>query len=161
MKFKVSDKLIKARDGASFDIKNYVEGVDYVSRRAFKGVKRVFRADILDQVADHSGEPTDMIALSVVDPSLVEHKQDMTPIIVLKDEFKQNEPPIITRPTLLDGSVRAARVVKKHANQRFVETDTLGRVFVGEKGHQIKLSQIINVKDGVLFLAKVATLPSH
>jgi hypothetical protein len=147
MKFKVSDRLVKARDGVAYDIKNYVEGVDYVARRAFKGVKLVFRADILDLSANHSGEPTDMIALSVVDPSLVEHKQDMEPIII--------------RPTALDGSVRAARVVKKHANQRYVETDTLGRVFVGEKGHQIKLSQIINVKDGVLFLAKVATLPSH
>ena len=154
MKFKVSDRLVKARDGASYDIKNYVEGVDYVARRAFKGVKLVFRADILDLnaahsdlSANHSGEATDMIALSVVAPSLVEHKQEMEPIII--------------RPAVLDGSVRAARVVKKHANQRFVETDTLGRVFVGEKGHQIKMNQIINVKDGVLFLAKVATLPIH
>ena len=140
MKFKVSDKLVKARDGAAYDIKNYVEGVDYVPRRAFKGVKLVFRANILESSDDH-------IALSVVDPSLGEHKQDMAPIII--------------RPAVLDGSVRAAKVVKKHANQRFVETDTLGRVFVGEKGHQIKVSQIINVKDGILFLAKVATLPIH
>jgi hypothetical protein len=147
MKFKVSDRLVKARDGASYDIKNYVEGVDYVPRRAFKGVKLVFRADILAQVADHSGEPTDMVALSVVDPSLVEHKQDMAPIII--------------RPAALDGTVRSARVVKKHQNQRFVETDTLGRVFVGEKGHQIKVSQIINVKDGVLFLSKPPTVLIH
>ena len=139
MKFKVSDRLVKARDGASYDIKNYVEGVDYVARRAFKGVKLVFRADILDLSANHSGEVTDMIALSVVDPSLVEHKQD--------------KPPIIIRPAVLDGNVRAAKVVKKHANQRFVETDTLGRVFVGEKGHQIKINQTINVKDGNLYLA--------
>lgn len=146
MKFKVSDRLVKARDGASYDIKNYVEGVDYVARRAFKGVKLVFRADILDLSANHndlnanhSGEATDMIALSVVDPSLVEHKQD--------------KPPIIIRPAVLDGNVRAAKVVKKHANQRFVETDTLGRVFVGEKGHQIKINQTINVKDGNLYLA--------
>jgi hypothetical protein len=152
--------------------------VDYRRQKTGFGSRVLFRADILDLntdlsaknfaksdlsdlSADHSGEPTDMIALSVVDPSLVEHKQDMTPIIVLKDELKQDETPLMTRPAFLDGSVRAARVVKKHANQRFVETDTLGRVFVGEKGHQIKVSQIINVKDGVLFLAKVATLPIH
>jgi hypothetical protein len=147
MKFNIPEKAIKERDGAHYNLACYLKDTDYVARRAFKGVKFMFRADILDQVADHSGEPTDMIALSVVDPSLVEHKQDMAPIII--------------RPAVLDGSVRAARVVKKHANQRFVETDTLGRVFVGEKGHQIKVSQIINVKDGVLFLAKVATLPNH
>lgn len=147
MKFKVSDRLVKARDGAFYDIKNYVEGVDYVPRRAFKGVKLVFRADILEQAANHSDLSDDHIALSVVDPSLVEYKQDM--------------PPLIIRPAVLDGSVRAAKVVKKYANQRLVETDTLGRVFVGEKGHQIKMNQIINVKNGVLYLAKVATVLSH
>jgi hypothetical protein len=52
----------------------------------------------------------------------------------------------------LDGNVRTARVVRKYTNQRFVETDTLGRVFVGEKGNMIKLQQLINVKDGVLYL---------
>jgi hypothetical protein len=147
MKFTVHEKQMKAQLGVAYDLAKYTEGVDYKRQKTGFGSRVIFRADILDQVADHSGEPTDMIALSVVDPSLVEHKQDMAPIII--------------RPAVLDGSVRAARVVKKHANQRFVETDTLGRVFVGEKGHQIKLSQIINVKDGVLFLAKVATLPSH
>lgn len=148
MKFKVSDRLVKARDGASYDIKNYVEGVDYVARRAFKGVKLVFRADILDLnaahsdlSANHSGEATDMIALSVVDPSLVEHKQDMAPIII--------------RPATIDYAVRQAKVVKKHQNQRFVETDTLGRVFVGSKGNQIKVNQFIPVQNGSLFLGDI------
>lgn len=148
MKFKVSDKLVKARDGASFDINNYVEGVDYVSRRAFKGVKRVFRENILDASSlkcnlseDHSGESTDMIALTVVDPSLVEHKQD--------------KPPIIIRPASIDYTIRQARVTKKHANQRYVETDTLGKVFVGHKGNQIKLNQFIPVQNGSLFLGDI------
>jgi hypothetical protein len=157
MKFNIPERLIKERDGAHYNLACYLKDTDYVARRAFKGVKFMFRADILDLNTDLSVKNSakndlsdlsdDHIALSVVDPSLVEHKQDMEPIII--------------RPAFLDGSVRAARVVKKHANQRFVETDTLGRVFVGEKGHQIKVSQIINVKDGVLFLAKVATLPIH
>ena len=148
MKFKVSDRLVKARDGASYDIKNYVEGVDYVARRAFKGVKLVFRADILDLnanhsdlSANHSGEATDMIALSVVAPSLVEHKQDMEPIII--------------RPATIDYAIRQAKVVKKHQNQRFVETDTLGRVFVGSKGNQIKVNQFIPVQNGSLFLGDI------
>jgi hypothetical protein len=147
MKFNIPEKAIKERDGAHYNLACYLKDTDYVARRAFKGVKFMFRADILDLSANHSDLNDDHIALSVVDPSLVEHKQDMEPIII--------------RPAALDGSVRAARVVKKHANQRFVETDTLGRVFVGEKGHQIRVNQIINVKDGVLFLAKVATLPNH
>ena len=145
MKFIVSEKAVKERDGANYDLAKYVEGTDYVSRKAFKGVKRVFRADILNLSEDHSGESTDMIALSVVDPSLVEHKQNKTPIIVAMGS-------VITRPALLDGAVRTAKVVKKHHNHRFVETDTLGRVFVGSKGHQVKLNHSIQVKDGALYL---------
>lgn len=157
MKFTVHEKQMKAQLGVAYDLAKYTEGVDYRRQKTGFGSRVMFRADILDLNTDLSvknsakSDPSDLsddhIALSVVDPSLVEHKQDMAPIII--------------RPASLDGSVRAARVVKKHANQRFVETDTLGRVFVGEKGHQIKVSQIINVKDGVLFLAKVATLPNH
>jgi hypothetical protein len=157
MKFNIPEKAVKARDGTHYNLACYRKDTDYVARRAFKGVKFMFRADILDLNEDLSVKnplksdlndlSDDHIALSVVDPSLVEHKQNM--------------PPIIIRPASLDGSVKAARVVKKHANQRFVETDTLGRVFVGEKGHQIKVNQIINVKDGVLFLSKPTSVPIH
>ena len=171
MKFNIPEKAVKARDGESYSLANYLKDTDYVARKAFKGVKFMFRADILDLNTslsaknsaknDHSDLSADMIALNVFDPSLVEHKQDMAPIIVLKDDLESDEAPIITRPALLDGSVRAARVVKKYANQRFVETDTLGRVFVGEKGHQIKVNQIINVKDGVLYLSKVTAVPNY
>jgi hypothetical protein len=178
MKFTVHEKQMKAQLGVAYDLSKYTEGVDYKRQKTGFGSRVMFKAglfdlsadlnaktavksDLNDLNADHSGEVTDMIALSVVDPSLVEHKQDMEPIIVLKDELKQDEPSIMTRPAVLDGSVRAARVIKKHQNQRFVETDTLGRVFVGEKGNQIRVNQIINVKNGVLYLAKVATLPIH
>jgi hypothetical protein len=145
MVFTVSEKLIKARDGASYDIAKYNLGTDYVVRRAFKGERRMFRKGIINQVADHSVEPADMIALSVVDPAIVEHKQALAPIMVSMTA-------VITRPALLDGAVRAAKVVKKHFNQRYVETDTLGKVFVGSKGNQLKLNQNIQVKDGTLYL---------
>lgn len=122
-----------ARDGASYDVSKYTEGVDYVSRRAFKGVRRMFRKGFLgaqepasEAEQDHIGEPTEMVV--------------------------RVEAPIVERPANLDGNVRTARVVRKYTNQRFVETDTLGRVFVGEKGNMIKLQQLINVKDGVLYL---------
>jgi len=149
MKFKISEKLVKERDGLSYNLANYALGIDYIAKRAFKGVRIIFRQNILDLNAE-------IIELSVIDPSLVEHKQDKVPIAVVKDDDNA----VMIRPTLLDGSVRAARVIKKYANQRFVETDLLGRVFVGEKGQQIKLHQIINVKDGVLYLSKVLFTPS-
>ena len=141
MKFTVHEKQMKAQLGAVYDLAKYTEGVDYRRQKTGFGSRVMFRADILAQVADHSGEPTDMIALSVVDPSLVEHKQDMEPIII--------------RPASIDYAVRQARVVKKHQNQRFVETDTLGRVFVGSKGNQIKLNQFIPIQNGSLFLGDI------
>jgi hypothetical protein len=147
MVFTVSEKLIKARDGAAYDLAKYILGTDYVVRRAFKGERRMFRKGILDlngtHKSDHIGEPTEMVAVTVVDPSLVEHKQDKTPVLIK-----------LERPSNLDGSVRSAKVVKKYPNQRYVETDTLGRVFVGEKGNQVKLNQLIQVRDGSLYLSR-------
>ena len=170
MVFTVSEKQIKERDGAAYDLDKYVLGTDYVVRRAFKGERRMFRKGILDLSSDLTAknfvkindadispvisqqEPDMMvyepniIELSVVDPSLVEHKQNKPPLVVQLSE------PVVARPANLDGKVRSARVVKKHQNQRWVETDTLGRVFVGEKGHQIKMYQLIQIKDGSLYL---------
>lgn len=159
MKFIVHEKQVKAKLGAEYDLAKYTEGVDYKRQKTGFGSRVMFRADIVgssdalsdlsaDYVhknADHVVESTDMIALSVVDPSLVEHKQDKPPIMVAVTE-------VITRPALLDGAVRTAKVVKKHQNQRYVETDTLGKVFVGSKGNQVKLNHSIQVKDGVLYL---------
>jgi hypothetical protein len=169
MKFTIHEKQVKARLGADYDLGKYTEGVDYRrqktgfgSRVMFKtglfdlssdlSVKNFAKSDLNDLSADHSGEPTDMIALSVVDPSLVEHKQDKPPILIKVADLNLPEQPLITRPALLDGAVRTAKVVKKHLNQRYVETDTLGTVFVGGKGRQVKLNQIIHVKDGSLYL---------
>ena len=158
MKFTVHEKQVKAQLGAAYDLAKYTEGVDYKRQKTGFGSRVMFKAGLFDLSADlnaktavkndlndlnanHSGEATDMIALSVVDPSLVEHKQDMAPIII--------------RPASIDYTVRQARVVRKHQNQRFVETDTLGRVFVGQKGNQIKVNQFIPVQNGSLFLGDI------
>lgn len=168
MKFTVHEKQMKAQLGAAYDLAKYTEGVDYRRQKTGFGSRVMFRAGIIDLNTDlsaktavksdlndlnanYSGEPTDMIALSVVDPSLVEHKQDMAPIII--------------RPATIDYAVRQARVVRKHQNQRFVETDTLGRVFVGQKGNQIKVNQFIPVQNGSLFLGDIGqgigNVPNH
>jgi len=155
MKFTVHEKQMKAQLGAAYDLAKYTEGVDYRRQKTGFGSRVMFRADIVDASsfkcnpsadlndlnANHSDLNADHIALSVVDPSLVEHKQDMAPIII--------------RPATIDYTVRQARVVRKHQNQRFVETDTLGRVFVGQKGNQIKVNQFIPVQNGSLFLGDI------
>lgn len=141
MKFTVHEKQMKAQLGAVYDLAKYTEGVDYRRQKTGFGSRVMFRADITAVKSDLNDLNANHIALSVVDPSLVEHKQDMAPIII--------------RPATIDYAVRQARVVKKHQNQRFVETDTLGRVFVGQKGNQIKVNQFIPVQNGSLFLGDI------
>ena len=148
MKFTVQEKQVKAQLGAAYDLAKYTEGVDYRRQKTGFGSRVMFKADILDASSfkcnpseDHVVKSTDMIKITVVDPSLVEHKQD--------------KPPIIIRPASIDYTVRQAKVVKKHQNQRYVETDTLGRVFVGQKGSQIKVNQFIPVQNGSLFLGDI------
>lgn len=176
MKFTVHEKQLKAQLGAAYDLAKYTEGVDYRRQKTGFGSRVMFRADIVDASSfrcnlsadlntdlsvknsvksESSDLNDDHIVLSVVDPAIVEHKQALEPIIVPKTAVKAEDEPIITRPALLDGAVRTARVVKKHFNQRFVETDTLGRVFVGSKGHQIKLNQFIPVQNGSLFMGDI------
>ena len=148
MKFTVHEKQMKAQLGVAYDLAKYTEGVDYRRQKTGFGSRVMFRADILDLNTDLSVKNSaksdlsdDHIALSVVDPSLVEHKQDMAPIII--------------RPATIDYAVRQAKVIKKYQNQRFVETDTLGKVFVGYKGNQIKLNHFIPVQNGSLFLGDI------
>jgi len=166
MKFTVHEKQVKAKLGADYDLSKYTEGVDYRRQKTGFGSRVMFKTGLFDlsepqadltavitqQEPDHVGITTDMVVLSVVDPSLVEHKQDMAPILIKAADLNLPESAVMTRPALLDGAVRTARVVRKHQNQRYVETDTLGKVFVGSKGNQVKINQTISVKDGSLYL---------
>jgi hypothetical protein len=173
MKFTIHEKQVKAKFGANYDLSKYTEGVDYKRQKTGFGSRVMFKAGLFDlnsdlngssgaqvnltaviphQERDHVVKSTDMITVSIVDPSLVEHKQDKTPILIIPADLNLPEPNFMTRPALLDGKVRSAKVVKKHSNQRYVETDTLGIVFVGGKCNQVKLNQVISVKDGSLYL---------
>ena len=159
MKFTIHEKQVKAKLGAEYDLSKYTEGVDYKRQKTGFGSRVMFKTGLFD-LSDDLNEPNrkssdlnaNHIVLSVVDPAIVEHKQALEPIIVPVAAVKTEDEPIITRPALLDGAVRAAKVLKKHQNQRYVETDTLGTVFVGGKSQQVKLNQVISVKDGCLYL---------
>ena len=159
MKFTVHEKQVKAKFGAEYDLSKYTEGVDYRRQKTGFGSRVMFKTGLFDLSSDLN-EPnrksSDLnaahIVLSVVDPAIVEHKQDKPPILIKVADLNLPEPTVMTRPALLDGAVRTAKVLKKHQNQRYVETDTLGTVFVGGKCQQVKLNQVISVKDGSLYL---------
>ena len=148
------------RDGVRFSLEKYQEGVDYVVRKCFSSSKRMFRADILGS--------------SVVDPSLVEHKQDIKPLKCDLSEVKcdlnqvksqdaditpedwrpvmpASEPKVEVSETKVE--VQECKILQIHPNFKWVETDK-GRVWVGLKGAHMKRGQVIRVKNGELFLGK-------
>lgn len=160
IRFTVAEKVVMERDGVGFDLVKYQEGVDYVVRKCFSSSKRMFRADIL--------------SLSEVDPSYVEHKQDIKPLKCDLSAVKCEQEPIKSqkvdispadwRPMLpvsenkvasydTKVEVQECKIVRLHPNFKWVETDK-GRVWVGLKGSQMKRGQVIRVKDGELFTGK-------
>jgi hypothetical protein len=143
IKFKVSDKLVKARDGATYDIKNYTEGVDYVMRGCFKGEKAVFRADIfscdkpqekhqVDEFEAMQGTRVtlelDEKGLRIVFPSQPESQPEewraAAPVTASCDTREEAKP--------LQDEVQECKIKKIHNNFKWVETDK-GRVWVGLK----------------------------
>jgi hypothetical protein len=90
--------------------------------------------------------------VDVVDPSLVEHKQ-------------QGEEPQVevgSQPVTVvkgnDGAPTVAKVIRRYPNPRFVDTDICGRVFCGEKGRSLKVGQMILVVNNRLVLGKAGMI---
>lgn len=149
-RFTVAEKAVADRDGSGYSIESYHEGVDYVQRKCFKSIKRVFRSDIL--------------GVSVVDPSVVEHKQEPKFAVVNEFEAMQVAAPkpqdwrsvAPVKAVSYDAKVEVqeCKIVRVHPNFKWVETDK-GRVWVGLKGSNMKRGQVIRVKDGELFTGKI------
>jgi hypothetical protein len=171
IKFKVSDKLVKQRDGANYSLSNYTEGVDYVMRGCFKGQKAVFREDILSNAADIAEPKSTREVLEEAEHTVVKSP------LKWSDELNSwvNSQPESTEPSTgeslvsgitgdasnFDGlmpsycPVQECKIKKIYNNFKWVETDK-GRVWVGLKGSTMRVGQVIRVKNGELFLGKTA-----
>lgn len=147
--FTVVEKLVKARDGVAYDLSRYVEGVDYVRRKAFKGERVLFRKGFLDGSSDVSAEAAADDAEEAatvadeVDPLQDEPNPLKDEVDLLKEEAA---PDVILAP---DCGVQKTRVIKVHVNSRWVETE-VGRVWVGGQGVRLRVGTIINVRAGML-----------
>ena len=160
-KFTVSETDVRKRDGDTYNIDLYREGEDYVERKCFSSFKRVFRSDIL--------------GASVVDPSLVEHKQEPKAVLELDDKgmrivFTEPSPEdwrpatpeckeIEHNPQTGGHGVKTCKVRRIHVNSRWIETD-IGKIWAGAKGSSLKVGQIIRVLNGELFLKRTEPKPS-
>lgn len=158
MSFTVSCKLVRERFGAGYDLSKWVEGVDYVRRRAFSGERVVFRKGFLDGVVEAVEQP-------VVEARQPETVAEQPEPVERAEPVKQAEP--VAQPQLqqaelpreLERRIEAGgsgvyecRVTRMFANQRYVGTDTQGVVYVG--GKSVKCGQRIAVSGGHLVLKK-------
>ena len=164
--FKVSDKLVKLRDGDSYSLSNYKEGVDYVIRGCFKGHKAVFRSDILhgDVPAPGMLPPMSSVSIEVSDTGirLVNQESDSEFAAMQQPCEPQEEPREDVQPEEWRGNteevistqdVEECKILRIYPNFKWVETDR-GRVWVGLKGANMKSGMIIKVKNKELYLGK-------
>lgn len=174
--FKVSDKLVKLRDGESYSLSNYKEGVDYVIRGCFKGHKAVFRSDILlgDVPASSMLPPMSSVSVEVSDTGIRLESQEPDSEfaamqratleldekglrIVFPEQPREDVQPEEwrgnTEQAISTQDVEECKIVKVYPNFKWVETDK-GRVWVGLKGANMKSGMIIKVKNKELYLGK-------
>jgi hypothetical protein len=127
-KYTLSEKTVKAHLGATYRPLAYKLDEDYIERKAFKGIRRIYRSDLLDgtlaceapehPVNEHIGEVTEM----VTEPKHIPiHNESME-----------------------------QRIVYLYPNKRWVRTDVEDMVFVGMKGVNFRQGQRIWVKNKTL-----------
>jgi hypothetical protein len=143
--FTISEKLVKERDGANYALEKYNEGTDFVRRRNRFGFRVVFRKGFLGEAVD------------VVDPSLVEHKQQ--PEEVQPETGSRTVVPV--KATECGSTPVVAKITRRYPNPRFVETDVCGRVFCGLKGSSLRTGQLILVSGGTIVLGKAGMIATE
>jgi hypothetical protein len=104
---------------------SYKQDVDYIERKAFRGVRRIYRSDLLDGT----------LACDVAEQEQpVEELVQVTPV---------------TEPQQLLASDEATEqtIVMLYPNSRWVKTDMADKVFVGARGFNFRKGQKIRVKN--------------
>jgi hypothetical protein len=128
-KYTLSEKTVKQHLGPAYRPLAYKLDDDYIERKAFKGIRRIYRSDLLDgtlacEVAeqkpadDHIGYSTKM----VTDP----------------------------QPLPVSDAVTEQTIVMLYPNSRWVKTDLEDKVFVGARGFNFRKGQKIRVKNKII-----------
>jgi hypothetical protein len=129
-KYTLSEKTVKAHLGSAYRPLSYKLDVDYIERKAFRGIRRIYRSDLLDgtlpgEVAEQE-QPVD------------EHIGEVTEMVT--------EPKHIP----IHNESMEQTVVYLYPNKRWVRTDVEDMVFVGMKGINFRQGQRIWVKNKTL-----------
>jgi len=140
-KYTLSEKTVKAHLGSAYRPLSYKLDVDYIERKAFKGIRRIYRSDLLDGTLPGEVAETIGIACSDVDTQeqpASEHIGEVTEMVT--------EPRYIP----IHNESMEQRIVYLYPNKRWVRTDVEDMVFVGMKGVNFRQGQRIWVKNKTL-----------
>jgi hypothetical protein len=128
-KYTLSEKTVKAHLGSAYRPLAYKLDEDYIERKAFKGIRRIYRSDLLDGTlaCEAAEQPVDEPAPVTVESPVTEPKH-----IPINNEAMEQ------------------RIVYLYPNKRWVRTDVEDMVFVGMKGVNFRQGQRIWVKNKTL-----------
>jgi hypothetical protein len=128
-KYTLSEKTVKAHLGSAYRPLAYKLDEDYIERKAFKGIRRIYRSDLLDGTlaCEAAEQPVDEPAPVTVESPVTEPKH-----IPINNESMEQ------------------RIVYLYPNKRWVRTDVEDMVFVGMKGVNFRQGQRIWVKNKTL-----------
>jgi len=127
-KYTLSEKTVKAHLGPAYRPLAYKLDEDYIERKAFKGIRRIYRSDLLDGT----------LACEAPEQPVNEHIGEVTEMVT--------EPRYIP----IHNESMEQRIVYLYPNKRWVRTDVEDMVFVGMKGVNFRQGQRIWVKNKTL-----------
>ena len=139
--YTLREKTVKAHLGSAYRPLSYKLDVDYIERKAFRGIRRIYRSDLLDGTLPGEVAETIGIACSDVDTQeqpASEHIGEVTEMVTEPKHI-----PIHNEST-------EQTVVYLYPNKRWVRTDVEDMVFVGMKGINFRQGQRIWVKNKTL-----------
>ena len=130
-KYTLSEKTVKQHLGPAYRPLAYKLDEDYIERKAFKGIRRIYRSDLLDGT----------LACEVV---------EQEPSVTVENWRAKVTPVPEPQQLPVSGEVTEQTIVMLYPNSRWVKTDLEDKVFVGARGFNFRKGQKIRVKNKII-----------
>lgn len=138
-KYTLSEKTVKQHLGPAYRPLAYKLDEDYIERKAFKGIRRIYRSDLLDGT----------LAYGAAEPLAYKYMDEPPPVTV--EDWRAKVTPV-PEPQQLPASDEATEqtIIMLYPNSRWVKTNVEDKVFVGARGFSFRKGQKIRVKNKII-----------
>ena len=130
-KYTLSEKTVKQHLGPAYRPLAYKLDEDYIERKAFKGIRRIYRSDLLDG--------TLACEVAEQEPPV----KEFTPVVPVTPVPEPQQLPV-------SDAVTEQTIVLLYPNSRWVKTNLEDKVFVGARGFNFRKGQKIRVKNKII-----------